>query len=83
MSDGHGASPGERRGGRQPGSKNIATRERESLISQAIGELKTSARQGRPRRGDDEVPGPRGGHPWRFRARHVRRVLASVAEKSK
>jgi hypothetical protein len=25
----------------------------------------------------------RGGHPWRFSARHVRRVLASVAEKSK
>jgi hypothetical protein len=39
MPNGRGSQPGERRGGRQPGSKNIATREQESMISRAIGEL--------------------------------------------
>src|SRR5258707_1317687 len=39
MSDGHGSAPGEYRGGRQKGTKNKATIEREMLISRAIGEL--------------------------------------------
>src|SRR6266446_10533590 len=36
---GYGRNPGERLGGRQKGSKNKYTIERESLISRAIGEL--------------------------------------------
>src|SRR6266478_2321459 len=39
MSDGHGSAPGEYRGGRQKGTKNKATIERENMISRAIGEL--------------------------------------------
>src|SRR5260370_8018766 len=39
MSSRHGADPGERRGGRQPGSKNKATLEHENLISRAMGKL--------------------------------------------
>jgi hypothetical protein len=36
---GRGRAPGERLGGRQKGSKNKATIERENLIARAIGEL--------------------------------------------
>jgi hypothetical protein len=36
---GYGRTPGERLGGRQKGTKNKATIERETLISRAIGEL--------------------------------------------
>ena len=39
MSNGHGASPGERRGGRVAGTKNKATIEQENLISRAMGKL--------------------------------------------
>ena len=39
MSDGHGSAPGEYRGGRQKGTKNKATLERENMISRAMGEL--------------------------------------------
>jgi hypothetical protein len=39
MSNGHGASPGERRRGRVAGTKNKATIEQENLISRAMGKL--------------------------------------------
>jgi len=39
MIDGRGSKLGERRGGRQPGSKNKATLEHENMISRAMGQL--------------------------------------------
>jgi hypothetical protein len=39
MSDGRGRAPGEKLGGRQKGTKNKKTIERENLLSRAIGEL--------------------------------------------
>src|SRR6266566_830450 len=51
MSSRHGADPGERRGGRQPGSKNKATLEHENLISRAMAKEQAEA----ARAGDKEA----------------------------
>jgi hypothetical protein len=52
MSDGRGRAPGEKLGGRQKGTKNEATIERETLISRVAGR---SARTLRSRTGDRAI----------------------------
>ena len=62
MSDGRGRAPGEKLGGRQKGTKNKATLERENMISRAMGELDRRRAASRPQR---LLRGPQGPPPLR------------------